>query len=263
MPKPRTRRKSALLPTSASKVRQTARRAVSIDDVIKDLLDLFSLLGLDAGRFASRAVDLEPKTAASHHFYPHASAIGELLTAWHQDTKYLDDLGNPAPLKMQARGRSFRQLAGKTVPNMHPKTLLNELQRIGAVTINTSERICVQLRSLPVYEDRKLAVQHTLASLATFVRTLRHNLNSTASNSDQLFHRVAWNGDFDAREIPTLKINVKRYGQNFLESCDNWMIRRTKSSAYKLRAKRKLVQVSIGIYLAVDGIERGRVSHHD
>jgi hypothetical protein len=256
-------RKHALRPPTASKVRQTAAREVTVDDVIKDLLDLFSLLGLDAGRLASRVVDLEPNTAASHQLYPHASAIGELLTAWHQDTEYLDDLGNPVPLKMQASGRSFRRLAAKTVPNMHPKTLLNELQRIGAVTINASEHICVQLRSLPVYEDKKLAVQHTLASLDSFVRTLRHNLKSTASNSDQLFHRVAWNGDFDAREIPTLKINVKRYGQNFLESCDNWMMRRTKSSAYKLRAKRKPVQVSIGIYLAVDGIERGRAIHHD
>jgi len=79
------------------------------------------------------------------------------------------------------------------------------------------------------------------------------------SNSDQLFHRVAWNGDFDAREIPTLKINVKRYGQNFLESCDNWMMRQFKSRSHKLRSKRKSVQVSVGVYLAIDGISRGRV----
>ena len=254
MPKPQTARKRASRPATARKALQTAPREVTVDDVIKDLLDLFSLLGLDASRLASRVVDLEPEEVGLRQLYPHASAIGELLTAWHQDAKYLDHLGNPVPLKMHASGRSFRQLAAKTVPNMHPKALLNELQRIGAVTIDSNELICVQLRSLPVYEDRKLAVQHTLASLDSFVRTLRHNLNSTVSNSDQLFHRVAWNGDFDAREIPALKIRMKRHGQNFLESCDNWMARRTTPSTNNLRKPKKRAQVFIGVYLAVEGM---------
>ena len=252
MPKARAKRHSR--PRTSIEKRRPIPREVTIDDVIKDLLDLFSHLGLDAGRLASRVVDLGPATRPPGRPHPHASAIGELLTAWHQDVKYLDDLGCPVPLKMQSSGRSFRRLAEDTVPNMNPKTLLSELQQVGAVAIDAGGYICVQLRSLPVYEDKRLAIQHTLASLDSFVRTLRHNLNSTVSNSDQLFHRVAWNGDFDAREIPTLKINVKRYGQNFLESCDNWMMRKTKSSARKLRTKGKRVQVSIGLYLAVDGV---------
>jgi hypothetical protein len=252
MPKARAKRDSH--PRTSIKKRRTTPREVTVDDVIKDLLDLFSHLGLDAGRLASRVVDLDPATIPSNHLHPHASAIGELLTAWHQDTKFLDDLGSPVRLKMHSSRRSFRRLAEMTVPNMDPRTLLTELQQVGAVTIDTNGYICVQLRSLPVYEDKQLAIKHTLVSLDGFVRTLRHNLNSAASNSDQLFHRVAWNGDFDAREIPTLKINVKRYGQNFLESCDNWMMRRTKSSAYKSRTKRKPVQVSVGVYLAIDGI---------
>jgi hypothetical protein len=239
-------------PSTSTKKRLSLPREVTVDDVIKDILDLFSCLGIDAGQLASRVVDLDPATLPSNRPHPHASAIGELLTAWHQDIKYLDHLGSPVPLKMHSSRRSFRRLAAMTVPNMNPKTLLTELERVGAVTIDAGGHIHVQLRSLPVYEDKRLAIRYTLASLDSFVRTLRHNLRSTVSNSDQLFHRVAWNGDFDAREIPTLKINVKRYGQNFLESCDNWMMRRAKSSAGKLRTKGKSVQVSVGVYLAVD-----------
>jgi hypothetical protein len=220
--------------------------------VIKDLLDLFSHLGLDAGRLAARVVDLDPATMASHRLYPHASTIGELLTAWHQDPDYLDPLGAPSPIRMRGSRRSFCHLAEKTVPNINPKTLLSELKRIGAVTIDINGNIRVHMRSLPVYEDKHLAVQHTLMSLDSFIRTLRHNLNSTASNSDQLFHRVAWNGDLDAREIPALKIRVKKHGQTFLESCDNWMTRKSESSIHKSSRKRKRAQVFIGVYLAVD-----------
>ena len=251
MPKPRIKDNSR---QSTVKVKSRPQlREVSVDDVIKDLLDLFGHLGLDAGRLAARVVEIDPATMASRRLYPHASAIGELLTAWHQDPEYLDELGAPSPIRMRTSRRSFRHLADKTVPNIAPKTLLSELERIGAVTIDASGYIRVHMRSLPVYEDKHLAIQHTLISLDSFIRTLRHNLNSNASNSDQLFHRVAWNGDLDAREIPALKIRVKRHGQNFLESCDNWMMRKTKFSAFNSRKKRKRAQAFIGVYLAVDG----------
>jgi hypothetical protein len=248
MPNPRTKRASRI--SGANTTPSTSLREVTVDDVIKDLLDLFSHLGLDAGRLAERVVDLDSAKLASRRLYPHASAIGELLRAWHQDPEYLDDLGCPSPIKMRTRHRSFRHLANKTVPNMDPKTLLCELERIGAVTIDTNGNIRVHMRSIPVYEDKQLAIQHTLMSLDSFIRTLRHNLNSSASNSAQLFHRVAWSGDLDPREIPTLKIRVKRHGQNFLESCDNWMTRRNKSPTS--RASRRPVQAFVGVYLAVE-----------
>ena len=226
------------------------QREITVDDVIKDLLDLFSYLGLDQGSLASRVVDFNSAAMASRRLYPHASAIGELLAAWHQNPEYLDQLGNPLPIRWLKGPRSFRSLAKKTVPNIDPKTLLTELKRIGAVAIDRGY-IRVQMRSLPVYEDEHLAVQHTLASLRSFIRTLKHNLNSAVSNSDKLFHRVAWNGALDPREIPALKIRVKRHGQSFLESCDNWMARKSKSITTSRRS-RKRAQVFIGVYLAVD-----------
>jgi Family of unknown function (DUF6502) len=243
--------KRVLRPSTAKIKSRSPLREITVDDVIKDLLDLFGHLGLDPGRLAARVANLDPTAIASRKLYPHASAIGELLTAWHQDPEYLDDFGNPAPIRMRTRRRSFRHLASRTVPNMDPRTLLLELQQIGAVTIDTNGDIRVHMRSLPVYEDKRLAIQHTLISLDSFIRTLRHNLNSTPSNSDQLFHRVAWNGDLDPREIPTLKIRVKRHGQNFLESCDNWMARRTTPPTNK---KKRRAQVFIGVYLAIEGI---------
>jgi Family of unknown function (DUF6502) len=250
MPKPRIKGHSR--PSEAKVNPRGSLRDVTVDDVIKDLLDLFGHLGLDAGRLAARVVDVDSASMASRRLYPHASAIGEMLTAWHQDPKYLDEFGSPLPIKLRSRARSFRHLADKTVPNMDPRSLLSELEEIGAVTIDPSGNIRVHMRSLPVYEDKHLAIQHTLISLDSFIRTLRHNLDSSPSNSDQLFHRVAWNGNFDAQEIPALKIRVKKHGQNFLESCDNWMTRGVKSSTHV--SKKKRVQVFIGVYLAVDGI---------
>jgi len=237
------------LPRIKKNIKQGLKE-VSVDDVIKQLLDLFDHLGVDAGKLAARVTHLKSKTIDPGRLYPHIAAIGELLTSWHQDPNYLDGSGHPLPLKMQGTHRSFNKLAKKSVPKIHPKLLLSELQRIGAVATDPRNFIRVQMRSLPVYEDRRLAIQHTLTSLDSFVKTLRHNLNSPVSNSDQLFHRVARNGAFDLRDLPALKIRVRRHAQSFLESSDNWMARRR--TVRKRNSSPKLAQVDIGVYLSVD-----------
>src|SRR5271165_3799987 len=91
-------------------------REVTVDDVIRDLLDLFDHLGLDASRLADRLVDVDAAATTSRRLYPYASAIGELLSAWHQDPEYLDPLGSPKPIRMRGGHVSFHQLANKNVP---------------------------------------------------------------------------------------------------------------------------------------------------
>lgn len=256
MPRPRIKRESRLSPRRRSSA--TALREVSVDDIIRGLLDLFEFLGIDASHLATRVADPDTAALASRRLYPHAAAIGDLLTAWYQDPKYLDKSGNPAPVKMYAARVSFSRLASKAAPHLDAKQLLSELERVGAVTIDEKRLIHAQTRSLPVYQDKRLAAQHTLTALDGFIRTLRHNLDSVAVNSDQLFHRIAFNGEFDPKDIPTLKIRVKRHGQNFLESCDNWIMQKSKSVVRNSKRRVKSVQVSIGVYLAVDRVSRTR-----
>jgi hypothetical protein len=229
-----------------------ALREVTIDDIIKSLLDLFATLGVDASHFAKRVAKLDSVTLDSRRMYSHAAAIGELLTAWYEDTQYLDKSGNPLPIRMNGNRTSFAQLANRVVPNLDARWLLSQLERVRAVAIDENRLIHIKMRSLPVYEDKRLATQHTLTSLEGFIRTLRHNLDSAPSNSEQLFHRIAWNGEFSSKDLPKLKIRMKRNGQNFLESCDNWMTHKSKSSARISKRRNKLLQVSIGVYMSID-----------
>jgi Family of unknown function (DUF6502) len=225
-------------------------RNVTPDDVLGALLDLFGKLEIDASDLASRVNSINPKLLAAHRLYSHTAAVGELLTEWHQNPKYLDESGDPMPIRLRGRGGSFHTLARASVPTLEPSTLLAELKRVGAVAIDKNRFVHVRMRSLPVYKDNQLAIQHTLMSLHSFIRTLRHNLDSDPSNSDQLFHRVAWNGAFDRKLIPTLKIKLKRQGQDFLESFDNWMMRKAKGRRNNVRCS-DAESVFIGVYLAI------------
>jgi hypothetical protein len=226
------------------------RGAVTVDDVIAALLDLFAQLQIDAPKLASRVKSLTGTHASEPRLYSHTATIGELLTAWHQSPEYLDKFGSPIPLKMKGRKRSFTKLAADAVPSMGAPALLAQLEKVGAISIDNHRYVHVRMRSLSVYEDRQLAVDHTLTSLLGFIKTLRHNLGSDSLNSNQLFHRVAWNDTLDRSLLPILKIKLKRQGQGFLESFDNWMMRKTKTHS-RTSKKSRPTQVSIGVYLAV------------
>ncbi len=236
-------------PKKRENARGLAPRQVTVDDVLGAIVDLFDKLEIDASRLACPVKGLNYTALTTHRIYPHIAEIGELLTAWHQDPEYLDNLGNPLPIKLRGSRQSFGRLAKNVVPRMNVNVLLGELERIGAVTIDKDKFIRVHMRSLPVYEDRRLAIEYTLASLDAFIRTLRHNLDS--DNPDQFFHRIAWNGEFDERLIPALKIKVRTQGQGLLESFDNWMLRKSNARSRESRRRSKRVQIAIGVYLAV------------
>jgi|SRR5882757_1781482 len=249
MKKSRTRPKSKRV---TGKIKPPVSREVTVDEVIRNLYDLFEHLGLEISHWVAYATNKSSTQEPPNPLYPHASAIGELLTSWHQDPSYLDSLGNPTPLKLRGRRPSFRSLAQRAIPGIDITYLLSELKRLGAVTVDDGDFIQVQMRSIPAYEDRRLAIQHTLTSLDGFIKTLRHNIDSSPSNSDQLFHRIARINDFDSREIPGLKIRVKRHGQRFLESFDNWLTRKALSKSGRRRHNTKQARVSLGVYLSVD-----------
>jgi hypothetical protein len=238
---------------AAKKHSHSRNSAVTVDDVIAALLDLFGRLQIDAPQLMSRVKHINKSLTSKPPVYSRTATIGELLTAWHQDPQYLDQRGVPVALKMRGTKRSFTKLAAEAVPSVGASALLAQLLRVGAVSVDEGGFIHVRMRSLSVYEDKKLAVDHTLTSLLGFIRTLHHNLGSDVQNSDQLFHRVVWSNTLDHSLLPKLKIRLKRQGQNFLESFDSWMLRRTSpTTRHKVSSKRfKPTEVSIGIYLAV------------
>jgi len=243
---------------SAGRVSKKPRSAADASDevtanqVLDTLLDLFKDLGVNASNPTSSANTVGKLKTASHTLYPYTSAIGEMLTYWHQHPEYLDEKGNPARIKLGGKRPSFRNLAQLKAPTIDVSYLLSELERLGAVSIDESKLISVHMRSFPVYEDKRLAVQHTLSTLDGFIKTLRHNLDSSPLNSDQLFHRIAWNNDFDIRKLQTLKIRARKHGQTFLESFDDWLMRNTLPKARKSNNRSRRIKVSIGVYLSVE-----------
>lgn len=251
MPKP-SAKGSPRRPEKKTREESAWTEEVSATQVIETLFGLFKDLGINTAYKVSESPNLVTAKSRSHTLYPYSSAIGDMLTHWHQYPAYLDEKGNPARIKFGGKRPSFRSLAKLKVPTIDVTFLLSELERLGAVSIDEGKLISVHMRSFPMYVDKRLAMQHTLNILDGFIKTLRHNLGSGPSNSDQLFHRIAWNNNFDSRQIPALKVRVRRQGQNFLESVDDWLTRKALPKTQRKRGSLKRTKVSVGLYLSVE-----------
>jgi hypothetical protein len=230
---------------------ETHSKSIAAGQVLRELNALFEAVGLES---ANRAVSYHTLQLRSRNndgdVYANALAISDLLTLWHQHPNFVDSAGNPVPIRRRAGKNSFMGLAKLAAPGTSATKLLIELERLHLVTVDKKKLIHVRRRSLHMYTDKHLRALHTLRTLRGFMYTLRHNLRSHPSNSEQLFHQVAWNGNFSTSEIPRLKIWLRRYGQGLLESADSWMLRRS-GAVRNLAHPRKTAQVSIGVYLSV------------
>jgi hypothetical protein len=220
--------------------------------VLDDLSALLRTLGIRA-KFRVSKIKATPKASSSKtSVQPYVFEIGEVLSCWHQEPPYLDKLGNPRPLSFDGKRPSFTSLVSKAAANFSPRKILFELQKVKAVSITNDGMICALQRSINAFGNREFAINHTFLALRGFIRTLQHNLDSSPSNAEQLFHRIAWNGAFDRKDTARLKIWIAEHGESFLESIDDWMKRHSVSRNRRGKNGKGAVNAAIGIYLAVD-----------
>ena len=225
-----------------------------ISDLFNSLQKLFSTLGIkDRIRLSMPS---QTKTLSKRGGLPSATIVGNLLTNWHQDIRYLDRFGEPVPLPFDGRPISFKALCRKVAPTATARQVLNEFIRLRVLQQDHAGLISPTTRSLPMYNDSELATIHTIRALRDFVDTLRHNLRTADSARDHLFFRMAWNGDLPAAKVPRLKIWLKRHGQDLLESADNWMADAARGTRRTKREPNPKTQATIGIYMALQKAEK-------
>jgi hypothetical protein len=70
------------------------------------------------------------------HAEPQRSAASQTFSRWRANPDYLDAQGKPLPLRRQGDAPSFESLARGVTPDVHPRSLLDELCRLGLARID-------------------------------------------------------------------------------------------------------------------------------
>lgn len=204
------------------------------------------LTGLTRKEVSRITDDLADRRGASN---ANLNRVGRVLAGWHQDPDFTGPYGLPLELDIEASPFSFIELVKRYSGDIPPKAMLDELKRVGAVTVVAGTRVRVLTRSyIPTQED-PASVQFMGVALRDLAETLDYNLD--ADRTGGYFERRVWAPlGIDPRDMPEFDALVHEKGQQFLETLDNYLTNKETESEQIPRDKK--ISVGVGVYLFSD-----------
>jgi hypothetical protein len=143
-----------------------------------------------------------------------------VLAGWHDDKLFQTSVGDPAALPIDGDRNSFRQLVDLYSGGVYHRTMLSELERVGAIRLVSGKRVRA-LRRTPVGGGANLESVLTTAEMAgDLLNTLEHNLVSPAEA--QLPVRALF-GTVDTGALPLFRVQLGQRADRLLEVLDQFM----------------------------------------
>ena len=107
-----------------------ARHGQTASAGIRDISRISAASGLTRREVTRITLDVAPRAAVR------PSLATQIFTRWMGTRRLHDKNGNPRPLKRQGRAPSFEALAQSVTQDVHPRTLLDELCRLGLAAVD-------------------------------------------------------------------------------------------------------------------------------
>jgi hypothetical protein len=175
--------------------------------------------------------------------------VARVLAGWHTDPDFLGPYGMPLEIRYEEGGISavtFSTLVRRYSGDMSPRSMLDELIRVGAV-VETEPGWLKVLRR--VYEPQTLALdnfERVGAVVKNFIDTVDFNLQKSEPGTGR-FERIVYSPEGIKREdFPKFRHYVNERCQALLEEIDNWIARLEPPE--KTNEREGAVHTGIGIY---------------
>lgn len=175
--------------------------------------------------------------------------VGRILAGWHQDPEFTGPYGLPLELTTDGALATFPELVERYCPGSDPQSVLDELRRVGVVSMQPGGRVRVLTRAyIPGTED-PASFQFMGLALRDLAETLDSNLNGDSESG--YFERRVWTpAGIDPRDMPEFDGLVNTKGQEFLELLDNFLTAK-ETEAEEAQIDKK-IRVGVGVFLFSD-----------
>ena len=152
------------------------------------------------------------------------SRVTRILSAWHTDNYFTGPYGLPLELPVvDPKKPDFSKLVAKHCPEADPKTLLDELLRIGAVRETETNWYKVLTRTYVPEVDDPASLERLGYAVGKFVETIDFN-RAEENPEKRMFERIVDADDgIRPEDLPRFKIYVRERAQLLLEDIDNWL----------------------------------------
>jgi hypothetical protein len=218
--------------------------------VIFRALREFGLSSADQVRLRKYSAHKSQGTPASNQVLRRFNQLGDLIAAWHSDTKYLDLEGKPRILPIEGPGATYGALARKFLPGMAANDAVQLACRAAEVGTLPSGKIALYGSTLVnIAKNAESALAQSICHIAWLTQTCVHNFNASQSERERgrierITGRMISIDDFDA-----FQRQIRPQIHDLCERVDGMLLpleRRT------LRQRKRLRAVGMGIYLYAD-----------
>jgi Family of unknown function (DUF6502) len=156
--------------------------------------------------------------------------ITRLLTAWHLDSRYsLSMMGTPRELRIGPAGNepTFTSLVRECAPTLDRDELLEELVRIGAVTVDDETKRARLVARAYVPEPYSATNTERLGRMVrNFTETLESNFQTEKPEDRRVDRHVGADFPISLEDEIEFRKLARSEGQALLESLDRWLQQR-------------------------------------
>lgn len=168
-----------------------------------------------------KEVKLLNETSAPAERHSNANRATRVLSGWFQDPDFTGKDGEPRVLALEGR-TSFADLVRRYSGDMPPRALLEELKRVGAISLEGNGRVRVLSRSFVPHQGDLEGLRMLGTAVHDLAATIDHNIARDAADQVR-FQRTVFSEKVSLRNLPILRRIVAERGQRFLESLDDWL----------------------------------------
>jgi len=229
-----------------------------LDEVLRLLCAILMAGGLSRsevmGRFAQAAVrgDLSEQFQKVVSLGPRQRELMEVMCRWRRDPLFLDNSAIPAALPRWNHSNSFAELCRRSGARTHPDDIITTLVEFGAIEIDADGNLVPRTPTFllsPGAQNNVVALDGVLRQIAGFLKVIEHNLVGSRNGGRPRFERsctVRVSSDL----VPVFERIVKERGQEFIDSIDEWLERKSKSQPQGGQR----VEIGVGAYFVDLGI---------
>jgi hypothetical protein len=179
-----------------------------------------------------------------------------VMNGWYDDASFKTGAGEPAVLGIDGPGKTFQQLVRRYSGGIYHRTVLSELERVGAVKLVGADSVRAIRRSPTTVSTDADSLYTAGRTAGALLRTLEHNL--LARDGEQLPIR-SLSLMVDARCLPRFRAYLAKRADGLLDVVEDFL------GSYRLDGKqrRKSQQVVLGaaIFPICDASDRvGRIN---
>lgn len=184
--------------------------------------------------------------------------LGRVLVGWHTDPDFTGPYGMPLELQYETENPdelTFSLLVKRHSGDMSPRSILDELVRVGAVKEIDGRWFRVLRRDYIPAAKGVHNFERTGSVIRNFVNTIDFNMTKVAPGKGRFEREVTTDRGIRQQDLPKFDAYLRDRCQSLLEEVDNWLTNLPKANT---KQGELTVRTGLGIYhyLSPPGEER-------